>query len=84
MENEPSNETLDFGRQANWYMSCTFVRSTVCDPSPSGIQEMLPPAVSAAGDERQMRMQQLADIMHNGSLLSSPLGCRWCTPRTRN
>ncbi len=68
MENEPSNETLDFGRQANWYMNCTFVRSTVCDPSPGGIQEMLPPAVSAAGDERQMRMQQLADIMHNDSL----------------
>jgi peptide/nickel transport system substrate-binding protein len=68
MENEPSNETLDFGRQANWYMNCTFVRSMVCDPSPGGIQEMLPLAVSAGGEERQMRMQQLADIMHNDSL----------------
>lgn len=68
MENEPSNETLDFGRQANWYMNCTFVRSTVCDPSPGGIQDMLPEAVSAGGAERQMRMQQLADIMHDDSL----------------
>lgn len=68
MENEPSNETLDFRRQANWYMNCTFVRSTVCDPSPGGIQEMLPLATAAGGDERQMRMQQLADIMHNDSL----------------
>jgi peptide/nickel transport system substrate-binding protein len=68
MENEPSNETLDFGRQANWYMNCTFVRSMVCDPSPGGIQEMLPLAVSAGGAERQKRMQELADIMHNDSL----------------
>jgi peptide/nickel transport system substrate-binding protein len=68
MENEPSNETLDFGRQANWYMNCTFVRSTVCDPSPGGIQDMLPAAVSAGGADRQMRMQQLADIMHKDSL----------------
>ncbi len=65
VENEPSNETLDFGRQANRYLNCSFAASLVCDPSPGGIQEMLAPALSASGAERQAKLGALADRMHN-------------------
>ncbi|MSQ07472.1 MAG: hypothetical protein EXR54_09390 [Dehalococcoidia bacterium] len=68
VENEPSNETLDFGRQANRYMNCSFAASLVCDPSPGGIQELLAPALSAAGAERQVKLGALADRMHNDVL----------------
>jgi len=68
VENEPSNETLDYGRQMNYYMNCVFPRSLVCDPSPGGIQEKIAPALSASGAERQMLMQALADKMHDDVL----------------
>jgi hypothetical protein len=37
----------------------------VCDPSPGGIQEKLAPALSAAGAERQAKLAELADILHD-------------------
>jgi ABC-type transport system substrate-binding protein len=69
IENEPSNETLDFGRQLNYYMSCASIRSLVCDPSPGGIQEKVGPALAASGEDRQQRMQALADIFHDDVLM---------------
>jgi ABC-type transport system substrate-binding protein len=69
IENEPSNETLDFGRQANQYMSCVYPRSLVCDPSPGGIQDQIDAAMAAAGAERREKMAVLADRLHNDVLL---------------
>jgi peptide/nickel transport system substrate-binding protein len=65
IENEPSNETLDFGRQANFYMSCVFPRSLVCDPSPSGFQDQIEEALAASGQERQDKLEVLADAIHD-------------------
>jgi peptide/nickel transport system substrate-binding protein len=64
MGNQPSNETLDFGRQANYYMNCISIRSMFCDPSPGGAQEKIEAALAASGEERLQRMQELADIFH--------------------
>ena len=71
IENEPSNETLDFGRQMNFYMNCVFPRSLVCDPSPGGIQEQIAPALAASGAERQRLMSLLADKLHDDVLFIS-------------
>jgi ABC-type transport system substrate-binding protein len=68
IENEPSNETLDFGRQANFYMSCLFPRSLICDPSPGGIQSQIAPALAASGAERQRLLSIMADKMHDDVL----------------
>ena len=65
VENEPSNETLDFGRQVMFYMNCTKIQSPTCDPSPGGIQEKIQPALSAMGQDRVQKLSELADIMHN-------------------
>jgi peptide/nickel transport system substrate-binding protein len=65
IENEPSNETLDFGRQANFYMSCVFPRSLVCDPSPGGYQDMIAEALGASGQDRQDKLAALADELHD-------------------
>jgi peptide/nickel transport system substrate-binding protein len=65
IENEPSNETLDFGRQVGRYLNCAFAASGVCDPSPGGIQEKIGPALSASGDDRQAKLAELADILHD-------------------
>ena len=62
---QPSNETLDFGRQVNNYMSCSYISSSICDPSPGGIQEKIGPALAASGEERRRLMEELADIMHD-------------------
>jgi peptide/nickel transport system substrate-binding protein len=66
-ENEPSNETLDFGRQASFYMNCARPQAFICDPSPGGIQEQLPMALAASGDDRQRRLQALADYVHENA-----------------
>jgi ABC-type transport system substrate-binding protein len=68
IENEPSNETLDFGRQANFYMSCVFPRSLVCDPSPGGLEDQIAEALAASGEERQRKLKVLADRMHDDVL----------------
>jgi peptide/nickel transport system substrate-binding protein len=68
IENEPSNETLDFGRQVNNYMSCYAPNSLVCNTSPGGIQEQIGPALAASGEERQRLMTILADKMHDDVL----------------
>ncbi len=62
---QPSNETLDFGRQVRNSMSCTYISSGICDPSPGGIQSKIAPALSASGEERVRLMEELADIMHD-------------------
>ena len=59
--NQPSNETLDFGRQMRYYMNCTSTRSSVCDPAPGGIQDQIDDALAASGDERQQRLEVVAD-----------------------
>ena len=66
--NQPSNETLDFGRQLRYYMSCTSIRSLVCDPSEGGIQDQITPALEASGQERQDRLQKLADTFREDVL----------------
>ena len=62
--NQPSNETLDFGRQVRYYMNCTSQRSGVCDPSPGGIQDQIDDALAASGEDRQQKLQVLADLFH--------------------
>ena len=62
---QPSNETLDFGRQVNNSMSCSYISSGICDLSPGGIQEKIGPALAASGEERRRLMEELADIMHD-------------------
>ena len=61
-DDAPSNETLDFGRQLNRYMTCVDQRSTFCDPSPGGVQESIAAALGASGAERQRLLQKAADI----------------------
>ena len=65
MGNQPSNETLDFGRQMNYYMNCSSIRSLVCDPSPGGIQDQIAKALAASGEERRRLMEALADRFHD-------------------
>jgi peptide/nickel transport system substrate-binding protein len=69
MGNQPSNETLDFGRQMNYYMRCNSIRSLVCDPSPGGIEEQVVAALAASGEERVRLMEQVADIFHDQVLM---------------
>ena len=69
--NQPSNESLDFGRQVRFYMNCQGIRSLICDPSPGGIQDKIGPAVAAAGDERRVLMEELADTFHEDVLFIS-------------
>ncbi|MFQ6030639.1 MAG: ABC transporter substrate-binding protein [Dehalococcoidia bacterium] len=69
--NQPSNETLDFGRQLRFYMSCSSSRSLICDPSPGGIQDQIAEALAASGDERQQRLEVLADRFHDDVLFIS-------------
>ncbi len=69
--NQPSNESLDFGRQVRFYMSCQGIRSLVCDPSPGGIQDQMGPALSASGDERRRLMEKLGDKFHEDVLFIS-------------
>ena len=71
MGNQPSNETLDFGRQVRSYLSCTGRSSLICDPSPGGIQDQIAPAMAASGAERQRLMEILADKFHEDALFIS-------------
>ncbi len=72
IENEPSNETLDFGRQITYYLNCSKAQSPFCDPSPGGIQEQLAPALAASGDERSRLLEGLADFTRENALFLSP------------
>jgi ABC-type transport system substrate-binding protein len=72
IDDAPSNETLDFGRQTVAYMSCTRGRSAFCDPSPGGVQEKIAPALAAEGAERQRLLEELADNFHDQALWLSP------------
>jgi peptide/nickel transport system substrate-binding protein len=62
--NQPSNETLDFGRGVNYYMDCASIRSGFCDLRPGGAQEKIGPALAASGEERRRLMEELGDIFH--------------------
>ena len=62
---------MDFGRQLNYYMSCSSGRSMVCDPSPGGIQDQIAEALSASGADRQKRLEVLADRFHDDFLFIS-------------
>ena len=72
IENEPSNETLDFGRQIQYYLNCSKAQSPFCDPSPGGIQEQIAPALAASGDERSRLLEGLADFTRENALFLSP------------
>ena len=72
IENEPSNETLDFGRQALFYLNCAKIQSPNCDPSEGGIQSKLAPALAASGAERERLLIELADYVHDQVLWLSP------------
>ena len=72
IENEPSNETLDFGRQLTFYLNCAKAQSPFCDPSPGGIQEQLAPALAASGEERRRLLEGLADFVHEQALWLTP------------
>ena len=50
-------------------MSCTSIRSLVCDPSEGGIQDQINPALSSSGQERQDRLEALADRFREDVLL---------------
>ena len=52
-------------------MNCQGIRSLICDPSPGGIQDKIGPAVAAAGDERRVLMEELADTFHEDVLFIS-------------
>jgi ABC-type transport system substrate-binding protein len=69
MGNQPSNETLDFGRQMNYYMRCNSIRSLVCDPSPGGIEDQVVAALAASGEERVRLMEAAADLFHDQVLM---------------
>ncbi|HEU0021467.1 MAG TPA: ABC transporter substrate-binding protein [Dehalococcoidia bacterium] len=62
--NQPSNETLDFGRGVNYYMDCASIRSGFCDLRPGGAQEKIGPALAASGEERRRLLEELGDIFH--------------------
>jgi ABC-type transport system substrate-binding protein len=68
IDDAPSNETLDFGRQVLSWMNCARIRSTFCDPSPGGVQEKMAPALAAAGAERQRLLEEIADHFHDQAL----------------
>ena len=72
IENEPSNETLDYGRQVTFYLNCAKAQSPFCDPSPGGIQSKIAPALGASGAERQRLLEELADFSRAQSLWLSP------------
>jgi len=62
---QPSNKTLDLGRQLRNTFNCNHLGSGVCDLSPGGIQDKIGPAQAATGEERRRLMEELADIMHD-------------------
>ena len=72
IENEPSNETLDFGRQITFYLNCAKAQSPFCDPSPGGIQSQLAPALAASGEERRILLESLGDFIHEQALWLTP------------
>ncbi len=68
IETPISSETLDFGRNALYYLNCIRIQSFVCDPSPGGLQDQLGPALSASGADRQRLLGAMNDRAHNDVL----------------
>ena len=65
IENQPPNQTLDFGRLITSSLNCEYPYSPNCDPSPGGFQELRPKALAATGAERQRLMQEILDRVHD-------------------
>jgi peptide/nickel transport system substrate-binding protein len=63
----PSLETLDFGKIALQTLSCSNIRSYVCEPD--RLEPLIAQAEAATGDERKMLMEQIATILHDDALL---------------
>ena len=63
VETAPSYENMDFGKMVTREMDCNSSYGRVCDRD--RIQPLIAPAMAATGEERQRRMQELADIMKN-------------------
>ena len=55
----PGGEYFDFGRQINFYMNCTSVRSSNCD---ADTHELGQRALAAGGDERRQLMEEVYDV----------------------
>ena len=65
-QNFPSDESLDFQKMAVGTMSCYATSSKVCQPD--RIESLIQPAVSATGEERKRRLEELASIVHDDVL----------------
>jgi peptide/nickel transport system substrate-binding protein len=59
-------DAMDFGYVINTDLSCHANRSRVCDPR---IEELMPAAMQATGEERHQRMKEIADLVHEDVLL---------------
>ena len=59
----PSNEQLDFSRTATSFMNCEASSGHICDPV--NIQPLLNPALEAVGEDRRIKMEELATIMYD-------------------
>jgi peptide/nickel transport system substrate-binding protein len=61
VETAPSYENLDFSKMVTREMDCNSSFGRVCDRE--RIQPLIEPALSATGEERRRRMEELANIM---------------------
>jgi len=68
IETPISSETLDFGRNALYYLNCVRPQSFVCDPSAGGLQDQLEPALAASGAERQKLLAAMNQRAHDDVL----------------
>jgi ABC-type transport system substrate-binding protein len=55
----PGGEYFDFGRQINYYMNCTSVRSSNCDADSHTLGQQ---ALAAGGEERRRLMEEVYEI----------------------
>jgi len=55
----PGGEYFDFGRQINYYMNCTSVRSSNCDADSHTLGQK---ALAAGGDERRKLMEEVYEV----------------------
>ncbi len=65
IETPISSESLDFARNAFYYLNCIRIQSFVCDPTPGGLQDQLGPAQAASGAERQRLLAALNQRAHD-------------------
>jgi peptide/nickel transport system substrate-binding protein len=63
----PSLETLDFAKIAIQTLSCSSIRSFVCEPD--RLEPLITQAIAATGEERKAQMERLATILHDDVLI---------------